>query len=69
MTYKIPLQWFFVQTRESEKHRVKISQLKNPCLGRDEARHIKASSGIANLNSAQYTPHDASETYTEGWKP
>lgn len=64
-----PLQWLFAQTRESEKRRGKISQLKNPWLGRDEAGHIKAGSGTANLNSAQYTPHGASETYTEDWKP
>ena len=64
-----PLKWLFTRTRESEQIRGKLTRLKNPWLGRDKAGHIKSGSGTANLNSAQYTPHGASETYTEGWKP
>ena len=64
-----PLAWLFEQRRETAQRRGKIEQLKQPWLGRDEAGQIRPNSGTQGLNSAQFTPWGASETYTEGWTP
>ncbi len=62
-----PFTWLYAQTRESEMRRGKLEQLKNPWLGRNADGTIKEGSGTAQLNSAQYTPHGASDVFTEGW--
>ena len=64
-----PFEWLFAQNRQTEISRGKIEQLKNEWLGRDADGEIIEGSGTANLNSEQFTPHGASEIYTEGWTP
>lgn len=49
--------------------RGKIAQLRNKWLGRDATGKIKAGSGTAGLNSAQYTPSGPDEIFNEGWTP
>jgi len=62
-----PFTWLFKQNRKTELKRGKIEQLKNTWLGRDTDGEIKAGSGTANMNSAQFTPDGASDIYVEGW--
>ena len=62
-----PILWLYEQNRQTEMARPKLEQLKNAWLGRNADGTIKAGSGTAGLNSAQYTPGGASTVFTEGW--
>ena len=62
-------EWLYAQNRQTEMKRGKIAQLRNKWLGRDATGKIKAGSGTAGLNSAQYTPSGPDEIFNEGWTP
>ena len=64
-----PYEWLFAQNRKSEISRGKVEQLKNKWLGRYENGVIRAGSGTANFNTAQYTPHGKSDIFVENWTP